>query len=84
MRPCRVKEAWRADLALANSEGLEQRHKQSRSMLRLWSSTTQSRAGLSRDYRASAANRERSPKSKPFIYKPCKFVLVRQSPRREA
>jgi hypothetical protein len=39
---------------------------------------------LSRDYRASAADRDRLPKMKPFIQKPCKFVLVRQSPRREA
>ncbi len=83
MRPCRVKQAWAA-LALANSEGLEQCQKQSRSMLRLWSSTTESRAGLSRDYRASAADRERSPKTEPFIYKPYRFVPVRQSPRREA
>ena len=39
---------------------------------------------LSRDYRASAADRDRLPKTKPFIYMPCEFVLVRQSPRREA
>jgi len=67
-------------LVLANSEGLEQCQKQSHSMLRLWSSTTESRAGLSRDYRASAADRERSPKTKPCIYKAYKFVLVRHSP----
>jgi hypothetical protein len=34
-------------LALANSEGLEQCQKQSRSVFRLWSSTIEPRAGLS-------------------------------------
>jgi hypothetical protein len=38
----------------------------------------------SRDYRVFAADRERSSKVKSFIYKLCKFVVVRQSPRREA
>ena len=38
----------------------------------------------SRDYRASAADRDSLPKTKPFIYQAYKFVLVRQSPRREA
>ncbi len=38
----------------------------------------------SRDYRASAADRDRSLKTNPFIYLPYKFVPVRQSPRRAA
>ncbi len=71
-------------LALANSEGLEQCQKQSRFMLRLWSSTTESGTGLSRVYRASAADRERLPKTKSFISGPYRFVLVRQSPRMAA
>ena len=37
MRPCRVREALGAALALASSEGLEQCQKQSRSMFRFWS-----------------------------------------------
>ena len=85
MRPCRVREALGAALALASSEGLEQCQKQSRSMFRFWSRHDRVPSQrLSRDYRASAANRDRPLKMKPSIHKLYRFALVRQSPRREA
>jgi hypothetical protein len=48
MRPCSVKGAWGVALALANSEGLEERQKQGRAILRSWTSTRDFRAELSR------------------------------------
>ena len=65
MRPCRVREALGAALALASSEGLEQCQKQSRSMFRFWS--RHDRVPVAR-LSASAANRDRPLKMKPFIY----------------
>ena len=63
------------------AEGLEQRHEQNRSMLRF---RGRHDPIPSRDYRVFAADRERSPEVKSSIYKLCKFLVVRQSPRGEA
>jgi hypothetical protein len=85
MRPCRVKEAWGRSLRWQTSRDSNSvRNRVVPCSDSGVGTTPSSVARLSRDYRASAADRDSLPKTKPFIYQAYKFVLVRQSPRREA